>query len=364
MSMLPLPLSVSLARLLRAAALAFGLLMPALASAEPVTIRIGFAEVGIGGKQYGTQGGASIAHAKKLLEQAFAGQDVTVQWTFFRGAGPAVNEALAAGQLDFALQGDLPAIVGRANGLKTKLLMASGVRNNIYLAVKPGAPITGIDDLKGRKVAQFRGTNLQLAADRVLAAHHLTERDIRFLSMDFEAAIAALRSGDIDATFGQADLFALQEQGLAQVVYSTRGDDPTFTRHSHVLVTEAFEAAHPELVQTVVTTFVKAADWASDEKNREAVFALWALSGRPVSGFEHDYDGQTLAYRQSPLIDPFLLAAYAGKIEQAKAYKLLRSEVSAEGWFEPKYLNVALKQLGLEHRWTPLDATGKPVATN
>ncbi|MFG1392607.1 ABC transporter substrate-binding protein [Xanthobacter agilis] len=350
--------------LVRVAALLLAVFLPVAAFAEPVVIRIGFAEVGVGGRQFGTQGGASVAHARTLLEKEFAGEDVTVQWVFFRGAGPAVNEAIAAGQLDLALQGDLPAIVGRANGLKTKLLMGSGVRNNIYLAVRPDAPITGIDDLKGRKVAQFRGTNLQLAADRVLAAHHLTERDIRFLSMDFEAAVAALRSGDIDATFGQADLFALQDQGLAKVVYSTRGDDPTFTRHSHVLVTEAFETAHPELVQRVVTTFVKAADWASDENNRKELFEIWALSGRPVAGFEHDYEGQTLAYRQSPLIDPFLIESYASKIQQAKDYRLLRGNASVEGWFEPKYLNTALKQLGLEWRWTPLDAAGKPVATN
>ncbi|MBD4988119.1 ABC transporter substrate-binding protein, partial [Xanthomonas citri pv. citri] len=80
------------------------------------------------------------------------------------GAGPAVNEAFANNQLDFALQGDLPQIIGRANGLKTKILLASGAHAPIYLAVPKDSPIRKVADLKGRKVSIFRGTNNHLAA--------------------------------------------------------------------------------------------------------------------------------------------------------------------------------------------------------
>jgi hypothetical protein len=36
----------------------------------------------------------------------------------FKGAGPAVNEGFANDQLDFAYQGDLPSLIGRAPYLK------------------------------------------------------------------------------------------------------------------------------------------------------------------------------------------------------------------------------------------------------
>ena len=49
------------------------------------------------------------------LEEEFKKDGVKVQWTFFKGAGPAVNEALVNKQLDFAWQGDLPSIVHRAS---------------------------------------------------------------------------------------------------------------------------------------------------------------------------------------------------------------------------------------------------------
>ena len=61
-----------------------------------------------------------------------------------QGAGPAVNEALSNKQIDFAYQGDLPQVVGRANGLKTKLLVASGVRNNLYLVAPAASPLSSI----------------------------------------------------------------------------------------------------------------------------------------------------------------------------------------------------------------------------
>jgi len=351
----------SIARLSIAAAasLLVGTATLAPAFAEDITIRFGFAQVGVGNRQFGSGNSSAIAHAQGLVEAEFKDDPgVKIDWSFFKGAGPAVNEALANDQLDFALHGDLPAIVGRSNGLKTRIVAANGLRANIYLAVLPNSGIQKIEDLKGRKVAQFRGTNLQLATDKVLAAHGLTERDVKFISMDFATATAALASGDIDAAFGQADYLALEKQGVARVIYSTKGDDPAFTRHSHVHVTEKFEQAHGQAVARVVKALVKAAAWASDEKNREAVFETWAKSGIPAETFRADFDGQALKLRNTPLIDDFLISAYRDQADRAKQYRLLRGEVSIDDWFEPKYVEQAVKDLGLEGYWERYDAHG------
>ncbi|WP_163353403.1 ABC transporter substrate-binding protein, partial [Escherichia coli] len=74
-------------------------------------------------------------------------------------------------QLDFALQGDLPSVIGRANGLKTRILLASGAHAPIYLAVPEGSAVASVKDLRGKKVSIFRGTNNHLAAVKVLAGH-------------------------------------------------------------------------------------------------------------------------------------------------------------------------------------------------
>jgi sulfonate transport system substrate-binding protein len=321
--------------------------------------------VGIDNRPFGYGDNVSVAHIGHFVEDEFKNDpDVKVEWTFFRGAGPAVNEAIANGQLDFgAGEGDLPSIVARSKGLKTKIVLAADTRDPIYLAVKPNSGIKTIDDLRGRKVAQFRGTNLQIATDRVLEAHGLTERDIKFINLDTGNTLAALAAGDIDGAFGGPEFLDLDRRGIVKVVYSTKTDDPAFGRQAALLVTEEFESTHPDLTARVVKAVVKAAQWSTDEANREAVFAGWTKSGIPVETFRADFADVRLTDRLSPIIDDFFVTRYRAQAERAKAYKLLRDDVDVDSWFEPKYLNQALAELKLEDYWPRYDAAGKKVAT-
>lgn len=344
----------------RAAVAAIGLLVATLVHAEAQVVRIGVASAG-GGEPI-TWGGSpgGVVRVNNWLEDAFKAQGVKVEWLFFKGAGPAVNEALSNKQIDFAYQGDLPAVVGRANGLKTRLLVVSGARNNLYVVTPPKSDITGLQDLKGKKVSLFRGTNGHLVAINALAGVNLTERDLKIVNLDAGSAIAALVSNGVDASFGGYELFKVRDQGLAKVIYTTQGKDPALTRQAALVVREEFEQQNPGEVQKVVDTFVRAADWSSDEKNRAELFRIWARSGVPVASWDAEFDKQTLAERNSPLIDDFIVARYKAVSEDAAKLKLIRQPVSLDGWFEPKYLQAALKQQGLEKRWTAYDAKGQP----
>ena len=271
---------------LRRSLAALALLAAAAAPAGPARaadiIRIGVATAG-GGDPI-TWGGSpgGVVRANNWLEQAFAADGVKVEWLFFKGAGPAVNEALSNKQIDFAYQGDLPQVVGRANGLKTKLLVASGVRNNLYLVAPAASPLSSIKDIRDHKVSIFRGTNGHLVAINVLAAHGLTERDIKGVNLDAGSAQAALVSNGVDAAFGGYEWFKVRDQGLAKVIYSTQGQDPAYTRQASLLVREEFERDNPAQVQKVVDVFVRASRWASDEANRDALFKLWERAACPT----------------------------------------------------------------------------------
>jgi sulfonate transport system substrate-binding protein len=329
---------------------------------DPVTIRFGFANVGVDNRQFSGGNFIAVAHAEHYIDNELkALPGVKVEYSFFKGAGPAVNEAFANGQLDFASQGDLPQVIGRASGLKTRQLMAGGAHAPMYLAVPPDSDIHSIKDLKGRKVAIFRGTNNHLAAVKVLAANGLTERDFQGINMDEASANAALATRNIDAAFGNYGVLLLVDQGLARIAYTTKGDNPAFERQSTLIAADGFVAKYPELTQHVVTAVVKAAHWSSQEENREALFEIWARSGRPASVYRADFAGQPLKYRNSPLIDDYLIAAYRTQAQQAREYGLIRREVSVDGWFDPQFINVALGQLGLDHFWTRYRADGKPV---
>ena len=336
---------------------------PAVLAQTPLVVRFGFANIGVDNRQFSGGSAAATAHAEGYVERELADlPGVQLKWFFFKGAGPAVNEAFATGQLDLAAQGDLPQVIGRANGLKTKHLLASGAHAPTYLAVPPDSAIAGIKDLRGKRVAIFRGTNNHLAIVKVLAANGLTERDLQVINMDEATSTAALVARDIDAAFGNYGPLNLAQKGLVKIVYSTKGDSLAFERQGSIIAQESFVQAQPEIVQRIVTALVKAADFSSQEANRAQLFEIWARSGRTPETFRDDFAGQTLAQRNTPIIDAFFIEQYRVQAEQARAYGLIRRDVDQAGWFETRFLEQSLKQLGLQHTWPRFDATGQKLA--
>jgi sulfonate transport system substrate-binding protein len=84
---------------------AFGSAPVSAQEAPPKVIRLagpGNAE----GKPFGT-GSLGVLKVKGYLEDEFQKEGVRIDWQFPRGTGPAINEAFANGQLDFASYGGL-----------------------------------------------------------------------------------------------------------------------------------------------------------------------------------------------------------------------------------------------------------------
>jgi sulfonate transport system substrate-binding protein len=350
--------------------LAIGAIAAALALAagggpavsEPLRVRIGFASVGADNRQFSGGSSAAVAHSEHYLDDELRDlPEVQVEWSFFKGAGPAVNEAFANNQLDFAIQGDLPQIIGRANGLKTKILLAAGAHSPTYLAVPKDSPVRRVEDLRGKKVSIFRGTNNHLAAVKVLAGYGLQEKDLQVINMDTAGTNAALISHDIDAAFGNFPLASLVDKGLAEIIYTTKGDSPSYERHSTLIAQETFVRAHPDVTQKIVNAIVRAAKWSSEESNRDAFFEISARTGFPVSGYRFDFANQELKYRNSPLIDDSILEHYRFQAKQAKEFGLVRRDVDVSGWFDRSFLDQALASQGLTNYWQAYDASGKAI---
>ncbi|WP_093167256.1 hypothetical protein [Variovorax sp. YR216] len=114
-------------------------------------IRLAAPEQGSAGKSFAGAGPVSLVYAQKALESEFEKDGVKIEWKFFKGAGPAINEALATGQLDVVFLGDLAGVIGRASSLKTRLVAAGGRGSNSYLATALGANIQSFKDLKGTR---------------------------------------------------------------------------------------------------------------------------------------------------------------------------------------------------------------------
>src|SRR6478735_212260 len=235
----------------------------AFAGDKPSVIRVAFPGVGIGNRPFVGGGAAANLHLKGLLEEEFKADGIKVEWSFLRGAGPAVNELYANGLADVSPLGDLPFIIGQAGGLKRKVLSTSFIRGNSYVVVPADSPINNLKDLRGKKVAIFKGTNIQLAFAQILEGNGLTEKDIRGINMDTGASRAAIVTKDIDAYVGGNDVLSLRDQGVAKLIYTTRGD-PRFLRHGVFTATEQFVNRYPEITQRIVNRLVSASKEISD----------------------------------------------------------------------------------------------------
>jgi sulfonate transport system substrate-binding protein len=333
----------------------------AAAADKPAVVRIGVAAVGTGGRPVSGWSYSSVIAANGSLENALAADGVAVRWTYFSGAGPAVNEALANGQLDFAFEGDLPSLVARAGGLRTKVILAHTRFEPIYVAVPADSPARTLEDLKGKRVAVFKGTNLQLAFSRLLEAKGLKDTDFKLINMSTNDGNAALLSKDIDAQVSGSDVFPLVERGVARVVHSTQGA-PKLGRVSHLLVTEEFAARYPEVVQRVVNASLRDAAWLADEANRARAYQIWTKSGFGLPAWKGDWDPFVLRDRASPLLDEFYRAQYRRLLAAGRSLKLIRRDLDVDQWLDSTYLDRGLRELNLAGVWRELDAEGNPKA--
>jgi sulfonate transport system substrate-binding protein len=321
------------------------------AAQHPDVIRIGVAAAGLGGRPFAANGYFAVLHVKHFLEQEFSADKIGIEWHFFTGAGPAVNEALAGGQLDFAWQGDLPAIIGRAGGIKTRLLLVAGRGNNLYLAVPAASKLQTLADLKGSTLAEYQGTAPQLSIARILDSVGLSRSDLKVVNLDQANTLSALVANQIDAAFTVSNAFSLRDRGLIRFIYSTKGQSPTFKRHEEILVTDAFATAYADVVDRVVKVAVSAAHWASDEANREALYEIWANSGYPVTAFSEEFDGEELRVNSDPVFDDFMTAQYHRSAADALRFELIRAPVSVDDWIDRAPLTAALASLELTDYW-------------
>ncbi|MGE8322563.1 MAG: ABC transporter substrate-binding protein [Pseudomonas sp.] len=333
-----------LRHLITALGLAFTLSALAAEPAKPQSIRIAVPDLSAGSKP-SAGGVVDVLRDQQLLEKEFAKDGIRIDWHFFKGAGPVVNEALANGQADFAYLGDLAAIVGKANGLDTRVLSA-GVRGvKSYLGVVPGSGINTLHDLKGKRVAVFRGTANQLSFASALASQGLTERELKVINLDFNAANAALAAKQVDATWGLSNLLSLRERGLVELPVNSRDLEGAGSTQAVLLGTGEFIRQYPELVQRLVNAQQQASAWLRDENNREAYIDLVASNANwPRSILNDDLAKENLDHYFDPRLDAEFVAQLQQGVDLAAKERLIRRGFQVADWIEPRFLDAALQQ--------------------
>ena len=231
------------------------------------TIRIGY-------QKYGT---LVFEKARGTLEKRLAPLHVHVTWTEFLG-GPALLEAMGAESIDFGTAGDAPPIFGQAAGVPL-----------VYLAVEPASPhgeavivpdtspIHSIADLRGKRVALNKGSNVHNLLVRVLAAGGLTPADVTSVFLKPSDARPAFENGSVDAWAIWDPYYAAEQTAMKTRVVSDGvgpGGRVVDENRQYFFGTRDFVTANPDVMRVVMAD-LKDAD-AYGAAHRDEVVRLLA----------------------------------------------------------------------------------------
>lgn len=211
----------------------------------------------------------NLTHAAGLIGvergtfQHALGSGITLDVKAFN-AGPALIEALLAGEIDLAYVGPNPAINGyvRSRGQALRVIAGASSGGALFV-VRPGAAISGPRDLPGKKIAtpQLGGTQ-DVALRHYLREHNLLTADrggpVTVIPAAPADILTLFRQGHVDGAWvPEPWATRLVLEGHGRILFDERDRWPARQFVSTVLVASSkFLAARPDLVTAFLDAHV------------------------------------------------------------------------------------------------------------
>jgi sulfonate transport system substrate-binding protein len=227
----------------------------------------------IGYQKYGT---LTLLKGRGTLDQRLAAKGISVKWTEFP-AGPVLLEGLNVGSIDFGTVGEAPPIFAQAAGA-----------NLVYVANEPAAPraeaivvpkgsaLKSVAELKGKKVALNKGSNVHYLLVRAIEKAGLQYSDITPVYLPPADARAAFERGSVDAwVIWDPFLAAAEKQLGARVLADGTG---LVSNHQFYLASRPYADKHPEIVQVLIEELARVDEWGLANP-KEAAAVLSAQTG-------------------------------------------------------------------------------------
>jgi sulfonate transport system substrate-binding protein len=232
-------------------------------------------EVRIGYQKYGT---LTLLKGRGTLEKRLAEKKVAVKWTEF-AAGPVLLEGLNVGSIDFGAVGEAPPIFAQAAGARLVYVGHEPASPATEAIVVPkGSALRSLADLRGKKIALNKGSNVHFLLVKALEKAGIAYADIRAIYLPPAEARAAFERGSVDAWVIWDPFLAAAEQQLgARVLADGKG---LVSNHQFYLASRSFAEQHPEVARIVLEEVARVDEWG--RANPEQVAAiLSAQTGLP-----------------------------------------------------------------------------------
>lgn len=232
-----------------AALLCAALLWPAAQAQDAKTLRIGF-------QKYGT---LTIVRALGDLDKRLAAQGITVKWTEFP-AGPQLLEGLNVGSIDFGTVGEAPPVFAQAAGAALVYVGNEPPSpTSEAILVPKDSPIKRVADLKGKKVALNKGSNVHYLLVRALEDAGLKYGDITPVYLPPADARAAFERGSVDAWVIWDPFQSAAEKQLQ--ARTLRDGSGLVDNHQFYLATRTYAEKNPQVIGVLVEEIRGVGEW-------------------------------------------------------------------------------------------------------
>lgn len=230
----------------------------------------------------------NLAYNLGYLQEEFEGSNITFTLDYFQN-GPAISEAFASGDLDFAEFGEQAAVAGISAEYGYKIIGRNCDTETMYPLVV-NKDITDAEGLKGKKIAVSVGTSAHYLLLTYLQSLGLTEDDIELVNTG--DTVTLLASGEVQGAADQLAKFnSMLDAGDVHVLAD--GTASGTCQISAFVGRTEFCEKYPEITAKILKTVQRVDDWmAESTENQEEAFKMLAdITQREETWFSTMYGG-------------------------------------------------------------------------
>jgi sulfonate transport system substrate-binding protein len=279
--------------------------------------------VRIGYQKYGS---LNVVKAQGTFDQKLAQEGTKTQWIQFQ-AGPQLLEGMNVGSIDIGHSGEAPPIFAQAAGTPFVYIGSQPPYPvGEAILVPKNSPIKTVADLKGKKIALNKGSNVHYLLVKALEKAGLKYQDIQPAFLPPADARAAFDGGKIDA-WAIWDPFLTVAQAATEARVLTDGEG-IVTNREFFFATRKFAETHPEIIQALNDAIDRAAAWTKEKPAEVAAYLsrdvgvdphlLEVITRRQPWGFR-TVDSAVLADQQSIADTFFQLGLIPKQIDVSEA---------------------------------------------
>lgn len=199
-------------------------------------------------------------------EEAFKEDGIDIEFVLSQGSNKAL-EFLNSSSVDFGSTAGAAALIAKANGAPIESVYIYSKPEWTALLTTGDAPLSAVEDLKGKKVAATIGTDPHIFLLRSLSEAGLEASDVEIVNLQHADGGSALTTGQVDAWAGlDPHMAKLELEADTKFLYR----NPEFNTYGTLNVRNEFAEKYPDLVKKVIEVYEKARQWVLDNPEEAA----------------------------------------------------------------------------------------------